>query len=175
MKRVHDLLLTQVNNYLASYIEYLNVKIKNNEMKKILYICVMGLGLLMGSCSDFLDRQPLSDSSVETFWKSEQDFKAWNAGMYDGLQATLRTNWFDWGEVRDGAYTARGTAYDTNLLWNALTSGSGDLQLEQPVCNYFPGKCRNQEYPVVRSRNNSDESLSCTSIHHACLDVFLCH
>ena len=33
MKRAHDLSLTQVNNYLASYIEYLNVKIKNNEMK----------------------------------------------------------------------------------------------------------------------------------------------
>jgi len=28
MKRAHDLSLTQVNNYLASYIEYLNVKIE---------------------------------------------------------------------------------------------------------------------------------------------------
>ena len=28
MKRAHDLLLIQVNNYLASYIEYLNVKIE---------------------------------------------------------------------------------------------------------------------------------------------------
>jgi len=33
MKRAHDLSLTQVNNYLASYIECLNVKMKNNEMK----------------------------------------------------------------------------------------------------------------------------------------------
>jgi len=33
MKRAHDLSLTKVNNYLASYIEYLNIKIKNNEMK----------------------------------------------------------------------------------------------------------------------------------------------
>jgi len=34
MKRAHDLSLTQVNHYLASYIEYINVKIKNNEMKE---------------------------------------------------------------------------------------------------------------------------------------------
>ena len=40
IKRAHDLSLTQVNNYLASYIEYLDVKIKNNEMKNILLIVV---------------------------------------------------------------------------------------------------------------------------------------
>jgi len=28
MKRAHDLSLTQMNNYLTSYIEYLNVRIK---------------------------------------------------------------------------------------------------------------------------------------------------
>jgi len=39
MKRAHDLLLTQTNNFLASCIEFLNVKIKNNEMKyKVLNI-----------------------------------------------------------------------------------------------------------------------------------------
>ena len=37
MKRAHDLSLTQVNNYLASYIECLNVKIKNNEMKQVCF------------------------------------------------------------------------------------------------------------------------------------------
>ncbi|HET9570747.1 MAG TPA: RagB/SusD family nutrient uptake outer membrane protein [Bacteroidales bacterium] len=94
-------------------------------MKNIFYISVIGLGLLMGSCADFLDRQPLSDLSVATYWKSEQDLKTWNAAMYDGLQSTLRTNWFDWGEVRAGGYAARGTGYDINLLGNSLTSSSG--------------------------------------------------
>jgi len=36
MKRAHDLLLRQMNDYLASCIECLNVKIKKNEMKKSL-------------------------------------------------------------------------------------------------------------------------------------------
>jgi len=37
VKRAHDLSLTQVNNYLASYIESLYIK-KNNEMKRLLLI-----------------------------------------------------------------------------------------------------------------------------------------
>jgi len=45
MKRAHDLSLTQVNPYLASCIEYINVKIKNNEMKIKLNIT---LGTLFG-------------------------------------------------------------------------------------------------------------------------------
>ena len=45
--------------------------------------------------------------------------------MYDGLQSTLRTNWFYWGELRSGVYAERGTAYDRNLLYNGLNSQSG--------------------------------------------------
>ena len=33
MKRAHDLSITQLSNYLAGCIEYLDVKIKDNEMK----------------------------------------------------------------------------------------------------------------------------------------------
>jgi len=35
MKQAHDLSLTQVNNYLVSTIEYLGVKIENNELKSV--------------------------------------------------------------------------------------------------------------------------------------------
>ncbi|MCE5174919.1 MAG: hypothetical protein ABFC90_01010 [Bacteroidales bacterium] len=65
MKRVHDLSLTQVNNYLASYIEYLNVKIKNNEMKKIIFILLTTF--LVVSCDRNLDFDTISttDPSLE--------------------------------------------------------------------------------------------------------------
>jgi len=43
MKPAHDPLLTQVNNYLARYTEFLNVKIKNNEMKKITYLVLLSI------------------------------------------------------------------------------------------------------------------------------------
>jgi len=43
MKRAQDLSLTHVNNYLESYIECLNVKIKNNEMKNFFKVasCIL--------------------------------------------------------------------------------------------------------------------------------------
>lgn len=94
-------------------------------MKKIIYWGLLSIGLLITSCENFLDRQPKSDLSVDTYWKTEKDLQTWNAGMYDGLQATLRTNWLDWGEVRGGGFAPRGTSWDTNLLYNGLTSSSG--------------------------------------------------
>ena len=94
-------------------------------MKNILYTGLIMTGLLISSCENFLDRQPKSDLSVDTYWQTEQDLKTWNAGMYDGLQSTLKTNWFDWGELRGGTYRPRGTSWDTNLLYNGLTSTSG--------------------------------------------------
>ena len=94
-------------------------------MKNLIYIGILSLGLLSTSCENFLDRQPKSDISVESYWQTVQDLKTWNAGMYDGLQATLKTGWFDWGELRGGTYAPRGTGWDTNLLYNGLTSSSG--------------------------------------------------
>ena len=94
-------------------------------MKRLKYLLIAGVSLLLTSCENFLDRQPESSLSGETFWTSEQDLKTWNAGMYDGLQSTLRTNWFYWGELRSGVYAERGTAYDRNLLYNGLNSQSG--------------------------------------------------
>lgn len=94
-------------------------------MKKITILFTVCLGLLLSSCEDFLDRQPKSTLSISSYWQTKQDLDTWNAGMYDGLQATLRYNWFYWGDVRSGVYAERGTAYDRNLLYNGLTSQSG--------------------------------------------------
>lgn len=54
-------------------------------MKRLKYLLIAGVSLLFASCENFLDRQPESSLSGETFWTSEQDLKTWNAGMYDGL------------------------------------------------------------------------------------------
>lgn len=53
--------------------------------------------------------------------------------MYDGLQSTLRTNWFYWGELRSGVYAERGTAYDRNLLYNGLNSQSAWSDLYKTI------------------------------------------
>lgn len=94
-------------------------------MKRLFSILLASLGICLSSCENFLDRDPISDLSNATYWKTEKDLQTWNAGMYDGLQNTLKTNWFYWGELRGGLYRPRGTAWDTNLLYNGLTSTSG--------------------------------------------------
>ena len=99
-------------------------------MKKYIYLFIISLSLFLTSCEDFLDRQPKSSLSQETCWQTEQDLKTWNAGIYDGLQATLKNNWFYWGELRSGVYKPRGTAYDTNLLYNGLSSSTGSSNWE---------------------------------------------
>ena len=62
-------------------------------MKRLKYLLIAGVSLLLTSCENFLDRQPESSLSGETFWTSEQDLKTWNAGMYDGC--LLYTSGFD--------------------------------------------------------------------------------
>ena len=50
-------------------------------MKRLKYLLIAGVSLLLTSCENFLDRQPESSLSGETFWTSEQDLKTWNAGI----------------------------------------------------------------------------------------------
>ena len=57
-------------------------------------------GLILGGCEKFLDKQPVSQLSRDKFWKSPKDADIWIAGMYDGLQKTLGSNFYIWGEVR---------------------------------------------------------------------------
>ncbi|MFR8554662.1 MAG: hypothetical protein ACLVEU_15335 [Bacteroides cellulosilyticus] len=102
-------------------------------MKRLKYLLIAGVSLLLTSCENFLDRQPESSLSGETFWTSEQDLKTWNAGMYDGLQSTLRTNWFYWGELRSWCIcrTWHRLGYAPQLtIQIGLNSQSGSFQLE---------------------------------------------
>lgn len=94
-------------------------------MNKIKFYVLGSLLLLLSSCENFLDRQPKSELSIDTYWQTETDLKTWNAGMYHGLQTALREGWFVWGEVRGGTFAPCGTAWDANLLYNGLTSTSG--------------------------------------------------
>jgi len=83
MKRAHNLSLTQVNNYLASYIECLNIKTKNNEMKNNI-IAILFCTLMLASCADSLDIFP--HSAISPGAVSEKDLPALRWGMYNAVQ-----------------------------------------------------------------------------------------
>ncbi|MDR2626994.1 MAG: RagB/SusD family nutrient uptake outer membrane protein [Dysgonamonadaceae bacterium] len=90
------------------------MKARYYKMKS--YFIVPLLLLLIGGCNDFLDLKPESSIPPSTYWKTTGDAKNWMAGIYNQMQRTLQTNWYDWGEARS----------DNN---DPLTSGTTQLVL----------------------------------------------
>ena len=76
-------------------------------MKKV--ISIIFTFLIVAGCDDFLEEQPVSAVSVDTFWKTPDDAVVGMAAMYDALQRSLSENFFDWGEGRSDNFTAGGT------------------------------------------------------------------
>lgn len=57
-------------------------------MKKTFIISILSLAIF--SCeSDFLDKQPSSQLSAETFWETEQDAQLALTGLYGNLQQNV--------------------------------------------------------------------------------------
>ncbi|MFZ6010415.1 MAG: RagB/SusD family nutrient uptake outer membrane protein [Bacteroidota bacterium] len=98
-------------------------------MKKVLL--VLSMLLLMAACDDFLDEQPISALSAETFWKSPDDVRAGLASMYDAFQKAMNNNYFDWGEGRADNFTAGGTGqFQVDIAIGNLSSTIGAASWE---------------------------------------------
>jgi hypothetical protein len=79
-------------------------------------------------CKKFLEEEPISSLAPETFWKSETDATAWIAGMYNSMQTTLSTNFFDWGEVRSDNMRIGGTGNaQLTMITNTLSANDADI------------------------------------------------
>jgi starch-binding outer membrane protein, SusD/RagB family len=95
-------------------------------MKKLInYILVLCLFVSAG-CKKFLNQEPISDLSPESFWKSADDAKTGVAAIYDGVQKTLNGNYTDWGDARSDNFTYGGTGENQiNVTLNGLNSLNG--------------------------------------------------
>ncbi len=109
---------------------------------------LVGLALILmtTNCDKFLDEKPQSTIIPEIFWQTKSDADTWLAGIYNSLQTTLRTNYFDWGEARADNVDQESTgnaqrkvlrntfsANDTDV--NAITSWAS-LYTTISLCNY---------------------------------------
>lgn len=58
-------------------------------MKKNIFIgcALMTFTLLNSSCADFLNQEPISNSSVTGFYKTQADIEQGVAGAYNSLQS----------------------------------------------------------------------------------------
>ena len=59
-------------------------------MKKTSIILLTAFGLTLASCSDFLEREPVSDLAPGTFFQNKKEMANWNAGIYLSFQQALR-------------------------------------------------------------------------------------
>lgn len=101
-------------------------------MKNIRFTILLFGGLLILAtatrCKKFLEVDPVSTITPDSFWKDQADADAWMAGIYNSLQSTINTNWFDWGEVRSDNIKGAGTGNaQTKFLNNALSASDSDI------------------------------------------------
>lgn len=87
---------------------------KNNN------IILLLLGLVLSSCSDFLDKQPLSDLAPGTFFKDKTEMANWNSGIYVAFQNALSQKQVLYGDVRSDNVETTGYAQDW-ILMNSIT------------------------------------------------------
>jgi starch-binding outer membrane protein, SusD/RagB family len=94
----------------------------------ILFIISVSGIIAAVSCNKFLEEKPISTLAPETFWKTETDATTWMAGIYNTLQTTLRSNWFDWGEVRSDNVRVGGTGNaQLTMITNTLSANDADI------------------------------------------------
>ncbi len=89
-------------------------------MKSIKFIGLIILAISFFSCSDLLDKEPISSFSADGFYKTTSDAQAGVYGIYDAAQSVFRTNFAYWGEGRaDNVQTAQ-SGEGMQLLQNNL-------------------------------------------------------
>ena len=77
--------------------------------------------LLLSSCSDFLEIEPLNEIVLENFWNEKADVDGIIAGCYSGMQADgLVRRMIIWGEVRSENIGAGLNSTDDANLLNVL-------------------------------------------------------
>ena len=89
-------------------------------MKSFKFIGLIILAISFFSCSDLLDKEPISSFSADGFYKTTSDAQAGVYGIYDAAQSVFRTNFAYWGEGRaDNVQTAQ-SGEGLQLLQNNL-------------------------------------------------------
>lgn len=113
--------------------------------------------LALGSCADFLDREPYSEPVDESYWNSEEDVEAAVAGGYGLLRAALANH---------SAYYAYGDIAGTNVFskfeyededWNQMNQFKLDYAIAASETDRPLKQLRNYQlfYRVVNQCNRA--------------------
>ncbi|HLR25207.1 MAG TPA: RagB/SusD family nutrient uptake outer membrane protein, partial [Fodinibius sp.] len=91
-------------------------------MKKPIYICSLLVLMMLGSCKDFLDREPSDSYGNSTLWTSASDVEAALNSIYNGWRDGMSIIYFD--AASDNAYN--------QFPWEGYTA-LGNMQLLTPT------------------------------------------
>ena len=84
-------------------------------------IGILTMSLALSSCSDILDKEPISNFSGQGYYKKPSDAQAGVNGIYNSMQSLFRINFAYWGEGRADNVTTRHSGDPFALQQNSLT------------------------------------------------------
>lgn len=82
------------------------------------------------SCSDFLDREPISQLTPESFWQTSQDAEVGVVAIYNVFSKGMASNIWDWGELRSDNFVAntKGAFQQMELTKNSILNDNRAAQ-----------------------------------------------
>lgn len=151
---------------------------KINRLSILLITVTVGL---LTSCEDFLEKNPLSQISSETFWKTEKDVELGLAGVYSTLQSSI-TNYYrmNWDALSDNAYQRHNHASIMNIAQGNVEETSGGLinsiysecYVGIGACNIFLDKLAQVEMDETKKNQYKGEVLFLRSLFYFTLSEF---
>jgi hypothetical protein len=89
---------------------------------------LLSIGVVLPGCKKFLTQDPISTVSPNRFWQDQNDANTWMAGIYNQMQSTLSSAFFDWGEVRSDNVRVGGTGNaQQTMISNTLSGNDADI------------------------------------------------
>lgn len=113
--------------------------------KSILFLAI---GLMLSSCSDLLDKQPLSDLAPDTFFKNKSEMANWNSGLYTAFQDALSQKQVLYGDVRSDNVQTTGYAQDW-ILMNSITPQRAEASWQSFYLAITRANVGIEKYPTI--------------------------
>ncbi|UII26166.1 RagB/SusD family nutrient uptake outer membrane protein [Fulvivirga maritima] len=91
---------------------------KDRKLYKLQRLVICFLLIVSGSCSDFLDEDPISDVADQTFWNNEEEANSGVAGCYSQLRKTLNSAlaYYAYGDLPTDVFASDRDIVDYNYV-----------------------------------------------------------
>jgi starch-binding outer membrane protein, SusD/RagB family len=136
-------------------------------MKKILGYTILISTLILGSCKKLVNESPLSDGTLDQFFKTKYDADAAMAGMYGAFQTTMigesqfnnRINW--WGDARaDNMMNGTPNNNSNEVHFNNLTPNNSFADWSPLYTIIGRANLNIAKFPVINNYAKAAERIS---------------